>query len=63
MGVVCEQFRKTYDHLVEVFGEQHAKEVVKETLTKEKRKGITEENYEYCEIIKIIENNMKDAIT
>ena len=63
MGVVCEQFRKTYEHLVEVFGEQHAKEVVKETLTKEKRKGLTEENYEYCEIIKIIENNMKDAIT
>jgi hypothetical protein len=63
MREVCNQFRKTYEHLVDVFGTEHANEIVKETLNKEKRKGLTEENYEYCEIIKIIENTMKDALS
>lgn len=62
MDEVCKQFKKAYEHMIEVFGEEDAKDIVKETLTKEKRKGLTEENYEYCEIIKIIEKCMSYAI-
>lgn len=62
MGEVCKEFNRAYERLIITFGIEDANLMVKETLTKEKRKGLIDENYEYCEIIKVLEKCMSHAI-
>lgn len=63
MDVVCDKLTVTFEKMKLDFGQEHAYHIFIHTFDNELEKALKEENYEYCEVIKIIKNHINNAVT